>query len=61
MKWLAWLAWTLDTVCLVEDNGSGAVERPARGSMMLLAVACISCPFPRSCLFLYPYLDPMNG
>lgn len=57
----AWLHghWTLDTVWLmIEDNGSGAVERPGRGSMMPPTVACIS--HPTALLVLYPYLDPMD-
>lgn len=48
-----WLFW------LIEDNGSGAVERPARGSMMPPAVACMS--YSTVMLVLYPYLDPMDG
>lgn len=60
---MARLHGCMDTVCqsawLIEDNGSGAVERPARGSMMPPAVACMS--YSTVLLVLYPYLDPMDG
>lgn len=55
----AWLHGHSLVVWLIEDNGSGAVERPARWSMMPPTVACISCS--SVLLVLYPYLDPMDG
>lgn len=58
---MAWLHGHSLVVWLIENNGSGAVERPARGSMMPSTVACISHSYSTVLLVLYPYLDPMDG